>query len=114
MKPPDQTEVLVIGAGLFGAVATLRLAEAGVRVTCLEQGSWQAPEDHPGDKPTFELDAEGKWDANPNMRVRPCDYRRRYLVCGAYYLHPTVKAALGYHGQEALTLPRGGFGAEVD
>lgn len=33
-------------------------------------------------------------------------------VLGAYYMHPEVKRRLGYHGQQALTLPRGGFGGE--
>lgn len=33
-------------------------------------------------------------------------------VLGAYYMHPEVKRRLGYHGQQALTLPRGGFGCE--
>lgn len=74
MKPVERTDVLVIGAGLSGAVASLRLAEAGVDVTCLEQGSWQDPEAYPGDKPTFELDAGGKWDANPNVRRLAADY----------------------------------------
>ncbi len=34
------------------------------------------------------------------------------VIGGAYYLHPEVKSALGYSGQQALTLSRGGFGAE--
>ena len=33
-------------------------------------------------------------------------------VLGAYYMHPEVKRRLGYQGQQALTLPRGGFGGE--
>lgn len=33
-------------------------------------------------------------------------------VLGAYYMHPEVKRRLGYHGQQAMTLPRGGFGGE--
>ncbi len=36
----------------------------------------------------------------------------KLIVCGAYYLHPQVKAALSYSGQQALTLSRGGFGGE--
>ena len=36
----------------------------------------------------------------------------KLVVCGAYYLHPQVKAALNYSGQQALTLSRGGFGGE--
>ena len=34
------------------------------------------------------------------------------VVIGAYYLDPEVKRRLGYDGQQALTLPRGGFGGE--
>ena len=48
-----KTDVLVIGAGLSGAIATLRLAQAGVRVVCVEQGSWQDPSGYPGDKAEF-------------------------------------------------------------
>lgn len=33
-------------------------------------------------------------------------------VLGAYYMHPEVKRCLGYQGQQAQTLPRGGFGGE--
>lgn len=36
----------------------------------------------------------------------------KLLACATYYQHPAVKSALGYHGQQALTLPRGGFGCE--
>jgi hypothetical protein len=34
------------------------------------------------------------------------------VLCGAYFLLPQVREALGYSGQQALTLTRGGFGAE--
>lgn len=34
------------------------------------------------------------------------------MVCAVYYQHPEVRKLLGYPGQEALTLSRGGFGAE--
>ncbi|MBT9291574.1 hypothetical protein [Prosthecodimorpha staleyi] len=34
------------------------------------------------------------------------------LVFGAYFLSPAVRHAIGYDGQQALTLPRDGFGAE--
>lgn len=33
-------------------------------------------------------------------------------VAGAYFMHERVRAALGYFGQEAITLDRGGFGGE--
>lgn len=34
------------------------------------------------------------------------------LICAAYVMDETVKKALGYFGQQALTPNRGGFGAE--
>jgi uncharacterized protein (UPF0210 family) len=34
------------------------------------------------------------------------------LICAAYLMDSSVKKALGYNGQEALTPNRGGFGAE--
>ena len=68
------TDVLVIGAGLSGAVACLELARAGISVTCLEQGQWQDPASYPGDKPDFELQALGPWNANPNQRRSVADY----------------------------------------
>ncbi len=74
MPHSDFTEVLVIGAGLSGAVATLRLAESGIKVTCLEQGSWQDPEQYPGKSEGFELAAMGPWHPNPNIRKNAADY----------------------------------------
>ena len=34
------------------------------------------------------------------------------VICGAYFLVAEVQQAIGYTGQQALTLDRGGFGAE--
>lgn len=68
------TEVLVIGAGLSGAVASLELARAGIGVTCVEQGEWPDAADYPGDKTDFELQALGPWHANPNRRNADADY----------------------------------------
>lgn len=34
------------------------------------------------------------------------------VLAAAYYLSPQVRAGIGYAGQQALALPRGGFGAE--
>ena len=47
------------------------------------------------------------------QQASPSDFLLlRLLVCGAYYLHPAVKDALGYPGQQAQSRPRGGFGGE--
>lgn len=43
----------------------------------------------------------------------PADFHiLKTMVCASYYLHPKVCDALGYPGQQALPLSRGGFGAE--
>jgi len=70
-----KTEVLVIGAGLSGAISSQRLAQAGIEVTCLEQGHWNALEAYPGNKDDFELQAMGSWNANPNIRKGVADYQ---------------------------------------
>ena len=41
------------------------------------------------------------------------DFRKLVTVaCAAYYGDPVVRKILGYSGQQALTLEKGGFGAE--
>ena len=50
----------VIGSGCAGAVVSATLTEAGVRVTCLEQGHWWQPGDFPHDRA---VDLAGAIDA---------------------------------------------------
>ncbi|MEZ5924301.1 MAG: GMC family oxidoreductase [Hyphomicrobiaceae bacterium] len=73
MSAPE-TDVLVIGAGLSGAVVTKRLAEAGITVTCLEQGRRWSAEDYRGPHEDWELAAMGPWHPSPNVRQLPEDY----------------------------------------
>ena len=48
-------------------------------------------------------------------REEPQDFQTLLtVVAAAYHMHPSVMAALGYHGQEAQSLPRDGFGAEEE
>ncbi len=70
----NETDVLVIGAGASGAALTWRLTQAGVRVVCLEQGDWVAPEDIPTTRPDWEIARQTLWSPNPNVRRRPEDY----------------------------------------
>jgi len=57
----DRADVLVVGAGPGGAVASHTLAKRGFSVVCLEQGDWVNPGDLPGMKPEFELLTRGEW-----------------------------------------------------
>jgi choline dehydrogenase-like flavoprotein len=70
----DRPEVLVIGAGLSGAVVAERLSRDGVSVTCLEQGRRYDRSEYPGDKPHYELASLGPWHGSPNVRRNAADY----------------------------------------
>lgn len=63
------------------------------------------PEREPQQAPAAYLDDTARSDAAAHDALLQA-------VLGAYYMHPEVKRRLGYHGQQALTLPRGGFGGE--
>ena len=55
----ESADVLIIGSGMSGAIASRVLAEAGLRIVCLEQGDWTKPESRPHDKPDW-VDAKNQ------------------------------------------------------
>src|SRR5262245_28192705 len=67
-------DVLVIGAGASGAVAALRLVEAGLSVVTLEQGDWPDRDSFRGNQPDYEISATRRWSAFPSLRDSPDDY----------------------------------------
>jgi choline dehydrogenase-like flavoprotein len=73
-RTDERPDVLIVGAGAGGGVAARHLAEAGFSVVCLEQGQWMDPSKFPGDKPDWELAADGRWSPDPNVRRHPADY----------------------------------------
>lgn len=88
----SRADVLVIGAGASGSVATRYLAEASFKVVCLEQGGWMNASDYPGDKPEWELLAQKQWHPNPNVRGRAADYPNE---TSASDVNPLMFAAVG-------------------
>jgi choline dehydrogenase-like flavoprotein len=55
-------------------VAAKLLAEAGVRVVCLEQGRWVGTSDYPSDRAERELLMAKDWSYSANVRGWPEDY----------------------------------------
>jgi choline dehydrogenase-like flavoprotein len=70
----EPADVLIIGAGASGGVVGLRLAQAGFKVVCLEQGEWLDRADYPGNKLDWELKARKDWATSPNIRGLAQDY----------------------------------------
>ena len=70
----DPVDVVVVGAGPGGAIASLVLARKGLKVVCLEQGDWVDRADYPGDKPEWELLAAKPWSSASVLRDAPSDY----------------------------------------
>lgn len=70
----DPVDVLVIGSGMGGAIASKVLAEAGLKVVCLEQGDWTRPESRPHAQPDWEWRRATSFSTSPNMRRFNEDY----------------------------------------
>ncbi|MFA5606435.1 MAG: GMC family oxidoreductase [Leucobacter sp.] len=75
MTERNDADVIIVGAGLSGAIAAIELARAGRSVLCLEQGDWP---DYAADGAVHDLDseilAERCWKRDPNARRNPADY----------------------------------------
>ncbi len=70
----DPADALIIGAGASGAAVAWRLAQAGMKVVCLEQGGWLDPNDYPHKRADWELQRQRDFSVDPNERKRPEDY----------------------------------------
>ncbi len=69
-----EPDVLIVGAGASGAAVAWRLAEAGMRVVCLEQGDWVDPQSMAAYGADWELRRLGDFHPDPNVRQLPADY----------------------------------------
>lgn len=67
-------DVLIIGAGATGSLAAVVLAQAGLNVVCLEQGSWVEAGDHPHYSSDWSWQRRTRWNADVNRRRHPDDY----------------------------------------
>ncbi|MGD9734399.1 MAG: GMC oxidoreductase [Solirubrobacterales bacterium] len=102
-----EADVLVVGAGASGGVVAKRLAEAGIAVTCLEQGDWVDPSEFPGERREFDALITARWHPDPNRRGAAADYP---VDVSASDVPPTMFNAVGgstllYNGSWPRMLP---------
>jgi choline dehydrogenase-like flavoprotein len=69
-----RSQVVIVGAGPSAAVAALRLVQAGLDVTCFEQGDWPDRSTFGGDTPAGELIGLKQWSSRPAIRSGAADY----------------------------------------
>lgn len=70
----EAVDVVVVGAGPGGSVASHTLATRGFSVVCMEQGDWVDTANLPGSRPDFELQTRTTWSVWPNRRQGVVDY----------------------------------------
>jgi choline dehydrogenase-like flavoprotein len=75
--PARSADILIIGSGATGALASLVLGRAGLKVVCLEQGGWVDAEDHPHLHADWQWQRRNQWNADVNVRHRPEDFAVR-------------------------------------
>lgn len=74
MPNNKSVETLIIGGGASGAAVAWSLANVGIEVLCLEQGSWMDPKSYPSAKPDWELHRDTDFHPDPNVRNLKSDY----------------------------------------
>ncbi len=73
-KSKNRAEVLVIGAGASGSIASRYLAESGFKVICLEQGDFVHQNEYYTNSSGWEVMQQSRWHPNPNIRGLASDY----------------------------------------
>ena len=74
MTSGAHADVLIIGAGAAGGLIAKTLAEAGLKIVCLDQGPWFTPREKPHASPDWEWQRATRWSTSVNTRKLPSDY----------------------------------------
>jgi choline dehydrogenase-like flavoprotein len=101
MSSAANHDVLVIGAGAGGAAASLRLAEHGLRVVCLEQGDWVDRSQLPKSHQDWEVRGRRYWNPNPGRRRWASDYPVTNLgkdPVDTYFYNAVGGSTIGFGG----------------
>ena len=74
VEQQEAVDVVIVGAGASAAAFAWSLADAGMRILCLEQGGWVQSGDYPSIGRDAEERAATDFAINPNIRRHPEDY----------------------------------------
>jgi choline dehydrogenase-like flavoprotein len=69
-----RSDVVIVGAGASAAVAATTLRDAGLSVTCFEQGDWPDRASFRAASAASELVGMKRWSGSPNVRAGRADY----------------------------------------
>ncbi|MDE0388168.1 MAG: FAD-dependent monooxygenase, partial [Rhodospirillales bacterium] len=70
----DHADVVIVGSGPGGVIPATVLARKGIKVVCLEQGSWFPPAERPHHGRDWEWRRATDWSISVNVRAHPHDY----------------------------------------
>ena len=70
----EPVDVLIVGAGASGAAIAYSLSSLGVKILCLEQGTWVNHNNFPSTKKDYEFYRYSDFSCDPNVRKLPEDY----------------------------------------
>ncbi|MGW4031522.1 GMC family oxidoreductase [Streptomyces sp. NPDC004838] len=93
----DETDVLIIGAGMAGGALAKLLSDGGARVVCLEQGRSLQPEEFRHASETWELDKTRYWNTAPNVRRWDEDYPVAGRDADRIWMMSTVGGSLNHY-----------------
>ena len=70
----EPVDIVIVGAGASGAAIAYSLSSLGVKILCLEQGSWVNHNNFPSTKKDYEYYRYSDFSCDPNVRKLPEDY----------------------------------------
>lgn len=97
MSRTEPIDVIVVGAGMAGGAIAHRLAKAGAKVVCLEQGPIVRAVDHPTFGDDWEFAMRRDWAFTPNLRDMGYDFAVKTNGTFMPYLYNAVGGSTNHY-----------------